>query len=89
MSGAYQSFGRATPPAPRVTSAAEAIAQHVSAAELSPTWVIPDSLDWRVPPSVAAAVAEAAIETGVAQIAVDPKDVAEHTRQLILEGAQR
>jgi malate dehydrogenase (oxaloacetate-decarboxylating) len=70
-------------------AAAEAIANHVTDEELCPTCVIPDSLNMKVPPLVAAAVARAAIETGIAQIAVDPDDVAEHTRQLILEGAQR
>lgn len=70
-------------------AAAEAIAGHVTDEELCPTCVIPDSLNLKVPPLVAAAVARAATETGIAQIAVDPDDVAEHTRQLILEGAQR
>jgi malate dehydrogenase (oxaloacetate-decarboxylating) len=70
-------------------AAAEAIAGHVGDDELCAECVIPDSLNLKVPPLVAAAVARAAIETGIAQIAVDPDDVAEHTRQLIFEGAQR
>lgn len=70
-------------------AAAEAIANHVTDDELCPTCVIPDSLNFKVPPLVAAAVARAATETGIAQIDIDPEDVAEHTRQLILEGAQR
>jgi malate dehydrogenase (oxaloacetate-decarboxylating) len=70
-------------------AAAEAIAEHVSEQELCSAFVIPDSLNLDVPPTVAAAVARAAMETGVAQIEIDPVDVAEHTRQLILEGAQR
>jgi malate dehydrogenase (oxaloacetate-decarboxylating) len=70
-------------------AAAEAIADYIPEDKLVPDCVIPDSLDFKVPPLVAAAVARAASETGVAQIAVEPDDVAEHTHQLILEGAQR
>ena len=42
-------------------AAARAIAELVDASELSPDFLIPDSLDLRVAPRVAAAVAEAAI----------------------------
>ncbi len=70
-------------------AAAEAIADHVSDEQFCAECVIPDSLDLDVPPLVAAAVARAAMDTGVAQITVEPDDVAEHTRELIREGARR
>jgi malate dehydrogenase (oxaloacetate-decarboxylating) len=70
-------------------AAAEAIASFVDDATLHPDYVIPDSLDLRVPPQVAAAVARAAIDSGVAQVTMDPEDVAEHARQLVYEGAAR
>ena len=70
-------------------AAAEAIAALVSERELSPRSIIPDSLDLRVPPAVAAAVARAAIETGVARLAADPEDIAARTRELLYEDARR
>ena len=48
-------------------AAADAIASLVSADELNAEYLIPDSIDLRVPPKIAAAVARAAIETCVAQ----------------------
>ena len=57
--------------------------------ELNPDFVIPDALDLRVPPAVAVAVARAAVETGVAQVEVDPEEVAARTRELLYEGLHR
>ncbi|QSS99220.1 NAD-dependent malic enzyme [Pontibacillus sp. ALD_SL1] len=65
-------------------AAAEAIASLVSEEELHTDYVIPAPFDTRVAPAVAAAVAKAAMESGVARHQVDPEEVAEKTRQLAL-----
>lgn len=65
-------------------AAVHAIADLVSEEELTQDYVIPAPFDPRVAPAVARAVAKAAMETGVAQIEVDPDDVAEKTKQLAL-----
>ncbi|WLR46034.1 malic enzyme-like NAD(P)-binding protein [Halobacillus litoralis] len=65
-------------------AAAEAIASLVSEDELSEDYVIPAPFDSRVAPAVAASVAKAAMESGVARHHVDPEEVAEKTRQLTL-----
>ncbi|MCM8749310.1 NADP-dependent malic enzyme [Thermomicrobiaceae bacterium CFH 74404] len=70
-------------------AAAEAIAALVPERELSPRFIIPDSLDLKVPPAVAAAVARAAIETGVARVTVDPEEIAARTRELLYEDTRR
>lgn len=62
--------------------AAEAIASLISEDELHADYVIPAPFDDRVAPVVAASVAKAAMETGVARIQVDPEEVAEKTRNL-------
>lgn len=49
-------------------AAADALANLVSEDELSPEYIIPKAFDKRVGPTVAKAVAEAAIKTGVARI---------------------
>jgi malate dehydrogenase (oxaloacetate-decarboxylating) len=67
-------------------AAVEAIASLVSADELSDDYVIPAPFDPRVAPAVAAAVAKAAMETGVARIQVDPEKVAEKTRRSAIIG---
>jgi len=48
-------------------AASYAIASLVSAEELSPSYIIPQAFDKRVGPTVAKAVAEAAVKTGVAR----------------------
>lgn len=67
-------------------AAAEAIANLISESDLKDDYVIPAPFDPRVAPAVAAAVAKAAMETGVARIEVDPEAVAEKTRQLAIIG---
>ena len=57
-------------------AAAYAIASLVSDAELNADYVIPKAFDPRVAPAVAAAVAQAAMDSGVARITVDPQDIA-------------
>ena len=49
----------------------------------------PDSLDLRVPPRVAAAVAEAAIASGLARNPLDPREVEMRCRDLVYEGDDR
>lgn len=66
-------------------AAAQAIAELVSDKELRPEYIVPKSMDFRVSPAVAAAVARTAMETGVARIQVDPALVAQNTRTLIYE----
>ena len=67
-------------------AAARAIAELVDASELSPDFLIPDSLDLRVAPRVAAAVAEAAITGGLAHTPLDPREVEMRCRDLVYEG---
>ncbi|MGM9924608.1 MAG: NADP-dependent malic enzyme [Bacillus sp. (in: firmicutes)] len=67
-------------------AAVEAIASLVQPSELSADYVIPGPFDPRVAPEVAAAVAKAAMETGVARIKVDPQDVKAKTVELAIIG---
>jgi malate dehydrogenase (oxaloacetate-decarboxylating) len=67
-------------------AAVEAIAALISEEELNADYVIPGPFDPRVAPNVAAAVAKAAMETGVARIKVDPDEVKEKTKRLALIG---
>lgn len=63
-------------------AAAHAIADLITEEELNADNVIPDPFDPRVAPRVAAGVAKAAMDSGVARITVDPKDVEEKTKNL-------
>jgi malate dehydrogenase (oxaloacetate-decarboxylating) len=67
-------------------AAVDAIASLIEESELSSDYVIPGPFDPRVAPAVAAAVANAAMETGVARIKVDPEEVKERTKRLALIG---
>lgn len=67
-------------------AAVEAIASLVSDDELSADYVIPAPFDARVAPEVAAAVAKAAMETGVARMKVDPLEIKARTSQLSVIG---
>jgi malate dehydrogenase (oxaloacetate-decarboxylating) len=69
-------------------AAAHAIAALVPDAEISPDMVMPDTSDPRVAPVVAAAVAQAAVESGVAGLGVDAAGEAERTRALVAEVAR-
>ena len=67
-------------------AASYAIASLVSDSELDEFHVITTPFDKRVAPTVAAAVAKAAIETGIARNKnITPEQVAQHTRELILD----
>jgi malate dehydrogenase (oxaloacetate-decarboxylating) len=67
-------------------AAVEAIASLVSEEELNADYVIPAPFDSRVAPEVAAAVAKAAMETGVARIKVDPAEIKARTSELSIIG---
>jgi malate dehydrogenase (oxaloacetate-decarboxylating) len=67
-------------------AAVHAIANLVNPMELNAEYVIPGPFDPRVAPNVAAAVATAAMETGVARIRVNPDDIAEKTKRLAIIG---
>ncbi|WP_010651139.1 NAD(P)-dependent malic enzyme [Oceanobacillus massiliensis] len=62
-------------------AAAEAIASLIEESELHDDYVIPSPFDTRVAPLVAARVAKAAMDSGVARLKVDPEEVAEKTRR--------
>ncbi|GLB58484.1 NAD(P)-dependent malic enzyme [Cytobacillus sp. NCCP-133] len=67
-------------------AAVEAIAGLIKEDELNADYVIPGPFDPRVAPEVAAAVAKAAMETGVARIKVNPDEVKEKTKSLAVIG---
>lgn len=67
-------------------AAAYAIAEMVPASKLTPEFFIPDSLDLRVSPRVAAAVARTAQDTGLAREFIDPDEVEARCRDLVYEG---
>ncbi|MCI2254323.1 NAD-dependent malic enzyme [Domibacillus sp. PGB-M46] len=67
-------------------AAVEAIASLVAEEDLHADYVIPGPFDPRVAPAVAAAVAKAGMETGVARRKVEPEDVRQRTMQLSLIG---
>jgi len=63
-------------------AAAYAIADLISDDEVNADYVIPKPFDPRVAPHVAAAVAKAAMESGVARRHVDPEEIKERTMKL-------
>lgn len=63
-------------------AAVYALADLISEEELSAEMVIPAPFDPRVAPQVAAAVAKAAMETGMARVSVDPEAIREKTARL-------
>lgn len=67
-------------------AAVEAIAGLIHEEELNADYVIPGPFDARVAPAVAAAVAKAAMETGVARLKVDPNEIKERTMKLATIG---
>ncbi len=67
-------------------AAAHAIADLVTGDKLTPEFLIPDSLDLRVSPRVAAAVARSAQETGLARESIDPEEIEARCRDLVYEG---
>ncbi|HUG17167.1 MAG TPA: malic enzyme-like NAD(P)-binding protein [Thermomicrobiales bacterium] len=66
--------------------AAEALASLVPEHELNVDNIVPRIFDFRVAPTIAAAVVQAALETGEAQNDVRPEVVAERTKRYVYEG---
>jgi malate dehydrogenase (oxaloacetate-decarboxylating) len=64
-------------------AAAHAIASLITEEKLSEKCIITSPLNPRVMPEEAAAVAEAAMKSGVARIKINPREVAEHTKKLV------
>ncbi|MCK8824203.1 NAD(P)-dependent malic enzyme [Fuchsiella alkaliacetigena] len=64
-------------------AAAYALADLVKEEELAADYVIPEPFDKRVGPYVAAAVAQAAIESGVARIEIDYEEELENAKKII------
>ncbi len=62
-------------------AAAHAIADLIPDGELREDYVIPGAFDPKVAPAVAAAVAKAAIDSGVARLRVDPEEVRRRTAE--------
>jgi len=71
---------------PMKLAAAQAIANLINEEELKPGYIVPRSMDFHVPPAVAAAVARSAVETGVARLDIDPERIAQRTQTMIYEG---
>src|SRR6266567_4330841 len=70
-------------------AAAERLASLVSDKDLQEGQIIPQSMDYEIAPALAAAVAQAAMESGAARLRVDPEVVAEHCHDFIYEGVLR
>ena len=64
-------------------AAARAVASIITDEELREDYVVPPVFDERVAPAVAAAVAQAAMDTGVARIKVDPEVIRQRTLERI------
>ncbi len=64
-------------------AAARAVASIITDEELREDYVVPPVFDERVAPAVAAAVAKAAMDTGVARIQVDPEVIRQRTLERI------
>jgi len=67
-------------------AAAEALADLVSEDELNEDHIVPNIFDFRIAPALAAAVARAAVHSGVARIPVDPEEVRARLEHFIYEG---
>ncbi len=68
-------------------AAARAIADLITEDELNPDYIIPHALDLKVPPAVAAAVAQEAIKSNMAQIIVNPDEIFERVKNYFYEGS--
>ena len=69
-----------------VLAAVQALADLVPDYELSPRNIVPRALNFRGAPEVAAAVARAALRSGVARRRVDPRQILENTRDYLYGG---
>src|SRR3989475_5716 len=66
--------------------AAEALAGCLPEGELRPDRILPSLMDFRMAPAIAAAVAKAAIKTGLARKQMDPEQIRERTLRYVYEG---
>ncbi|MBQ9376184.1 MAG: NADP-dependent malic enzyme [Schwartzia sp.] len=64
-------------------AAVHAISSLIPTSELREDYVMPGAFDPRVAPAVAAAVAKAAMDTGVARIQVDPEEIRTRTTERV------
>jgi len=67
-------------------AAAERLASLVSENQLQEGQIIPQAMNYDVAPAVAAAVAQAAMDSGAARIRVDPQMVAQRCLDFVYEG---
>jgi malate dehydrogenase (oxaloacetate-decarboxylating) len=67
-------------------AAAHALADLVPPERLAQREIVPSVMDFNVPPRIARAVAEAAIQSGLARAIIDPAEVEAQTRATIYEG---
>ncbi|MFW6022475.1 MAG: NAD(P)-dependent malic enzyme [Halanaerobiaceae bacterium] len=63
-------------------AAAHALAELITEDELDEEYIVPAPFDPRVAPAVAAAVAEAAIKSGIARVEIPVEEIAERTKEL-------
>ncbi len=70
---------------PILLAAAQALAGLVPAADLTPEHIVPPLFDFHVAPTIAAAVAKAAMQSGESKM--DPATIAERTLHFIYEGS--
>jgi len=67
-------------------AAAHALADLVPPERLARQEIVPSVMDFNVPPRIARAVAEAALQSGLARAIVDPAEIEAQTRATIYEG---
>lgn len=67
------------------SAAVRAIAEAIGSERLSPDRIIPDAMDFTVPPKVAEAVSRAALDSGVARLRVAPEEVGRRLTEYIYE----
>ena len=67
-------------------AAAERLASLVSEKQLQEGQIIPQAMNYDIAPAVAAAVAQAAMDSGAARIRVDPEMVAQCCLDFVYEG---
>jgi malate dehydrogenase (oxaloacetate-decarboxylating) len=70
-------------------AAAQRLAALVTDQEFEEGQIIPKAMNYDVAPALAAAVAQAAMESGVARVRVDPKLVAHYCHDCVYEGLLR
>jgi hypothetical protein len=71
---------------PMKLAADQSLEDMVPRSELSEGYIIPRILDFQVAPAIAAAVAKAAMDTGVARKEQDPGEIHHRRLQYLLEG---